>query len=140
MIPAHFSYAAWMMKSAESSAGLAPATWAMQSGALSMIAGIAVLPEVAPALCAHGPLHRGADDGQHDRDGDEEAEHLGSRPLEIRQLAVVPLEPGDRCRLHQRPVRLEYLLPQHAHLRVDERPVLDQVQPLQLDGGGHAQD
>ena len=45
-----------MMKSAESSAGFAPTTCATQSGALSMMAGMAVLLDVAPALCAHGPL------------------------------------------------------------------------------------
>ena len=57
------------MKSAESSAGFAPLTWTMQSGALSMIAGMALLPGVAPALRAHGPLRRSADDGEHDREG-----------------------------------------------------------------------
>src|SRR5688500_3715245 len=75
MKPAQFSYAAWMMKSAESSAGWAPSTLVTQSGALSMIAGMAVLLEVAPALGAHGPLHRRADDGEHDRDRDGEREH-----------------------------------------------------------------
>src|SRR5215207_1246919 len=78
MIPAHFSYAAWMMKSAESSAGLAPPTLVMQLGALSMIAGMALLPGVAPALGAHGPLHGCADHGEHDRDGDGEAHHFRS--------------------------------------------------------------
>src|SRR5215203_1957435 len=87
MKPAHFSYAAWRMKSAESSAGLAPATLAMQSGALSMMAGIAVLPEVAPALRAHGPLNRDADDGEHDHERDRERQHLGLQPLEIARLA-----------------------------------------------------
>src|SRR5829696_8402639 len=78
------------MKSAESSAGLAPATCAMHSGALSMIAGMTLLHQDAPALGAHGPLHRPADDGEHDDHRDHEAQHQppslsssGAWPLEI---------------------------------------------------------
>ena len=65
------------MKSAESSAGFAPPMLTMQSGALSMIAGMALLHGVAPALRAHGPLHGPADDGEHQGDGDEQAQHHG---------------------------------------------------------------
>src|SRR5687767_4589732 len=75
MIPAQFSYAAWMMKSAESSAGCAPLTLVMQSGALSMMPGMALLSEIPPALLAHGPLQGPADDGEHDEDGRQEGQH-----------------------------------------------------------------
>src|SRR5918997_602658 len=78
MIPAQFSYAAWRMKSAESSAGCAPLTLVTQSGALLMMAGMALLPGIAPALLARGPLHGRADDGEHDEDGDDQADHLRS--------------------------------------------------------------
>src|SRR5215211_2762311 len=64
-----------MMKSAASSAGFAPLTCAMQSGALSMIAGMALLHGVAPALRAHGPLHGPAHDGEHEHERDDEAQH-----------------------------------------------------------------
>src|SRR5215217_1303477 len=140
MMPAHLSYAAWMMKSAESSAGLAPATFATQSGALSMMAGIAVLPEVAPARRAHGPLYASADDGEHDRERYGERQHLGPRPLELGRLAVGQLAPRHDRGLDERAVGLQYLLVDHAHLRVHERAVLDEVEALELDGGGHAQE
>ena len=59
-----------------------------QSGALSMMAGMALLLEIAPALRTHGPLHGPADDGEHDEDGDDEAQHhafsavmVSARPL-----------------------------------------------------------
>src|SRR3712207_1214078 len=55
-----------MMKSAESSAGTAPSTLLTHSGALSMMAGIALLRPVAPALLAHGPGHARADDRHHE--------------------------------------------------------------------------
>src|SRR5215216_4040647 len=99
------------MKSAESSAGLAPAMFATQSGALSMMAGIPVLPEVAPALSAHGPLYGCADYGEHDRERDGERQHLGPRPLQLGRLAVAQLALRHHRRLHERAVGLEYLLP-----------------------------
>src|SRR5919112_1484191 len=58
------------------SAAAAPSTSVMQPGALSMMAGMALLPGVAPALRAHGPLHGPAHDGEHDGDGDDQAHHL----------------------------------------------------------------
>src|SRR5918994_6507810 len=75
MKPAQFSYAAPTMKSAESSAGSAPPMFVTQLGALSMMAAIGFLPEVAPALLARGPLHGPAHDGEHDGDGDGEGQH-----------------------------------------------------------------
>src|SRR5215207_4160169 len=73
------------MKSAESSAGFAPEMLVTQSGALSMMAGIGLLPVVAPALLAHGPLHGRAHDGDHDGDRDGERQHrvtsAGSRTV-----------------------------------------------------------
>src|SRR5829696_7483154 len=78
------------MKSAESSGGLAPLTCATHSGALSMIAGMTLLRQDAPALSAHGPLHGSADDHEHDGQRDQETEHqppsfssLGAWPLDI---------------------------------------------------------
>src|SRR5688500_15000385 len=127
MKPAQFSYAAWMIKSAESSAGCAPSTLVTQLGALSMIAGMAVLHEVAPALGTHGPLRRAADDGEHDCDRDGEGEHLLPQLLEV-SLAVGELELRNRHRLDQRAVGLDDLLLDNAHLRVDEGAVLDYVE------------
>src|SRR5688572_20057734 len=132
MKPAQFSYAAWMMKSAESSAGFAPSTLLTQFAALSMMAGMALLLEVAPALRAHGPLHRAVDDGEHDRDRDGEAEHLLPQLLEV-PLAVGELELRERRRLDQRAVGLDDLLLDHAHLGIDQSAVLDQVEALELD-------
>src|SRR5215207_3850615 len=77
MNPAHWSYAACRMKSAESSAGLAPLTFITHDGALSMMAAMAVLPQVAPALRARGPLHRCSDDGEHEQKRDREGQHHG---------------------------------------------------------------
>src|SRR6266508_695591 len=72
------------MKSAESSAGFAPETCAMHAGALSMIAGTAghLLDSVElvgahpPALLALGPGHARAHEAEHDRQADQEGEHL----------------------------------------------------------------
>src|SRR5918998_6244098 len=79
MIPAQFSYAAWMMKSAESSAGRAPSTLVTHSGALSMMAGMALLRLIAPPLLAHGPGHAGADHREHQGDGDHQRHHVTHR-------------------------------------------------------------
>src|SRR4051812_10590306 len=113
-----------MMKSAESSGGLAPATWVMQSGALSMIAGTAhhLLASVEfvggepPALLALGPRYARADEGEHDHEADQEGEHLSAHPRahpRVRDGAV-----GERCELpwqqdvgrNQRAVGLDDLL------------------------------
>src|SRR5215208_5613051 len=119
MIPAHFSYAAWMMKSAESSAGLAPATFATQLGALSMIADIDPLPRVAPALLAHGPLDAREDQGEQQDVGDEQAQHR-SPPQRREVLAgAVHLAPVDDLSFNQRPVGLDDLLQHHPVLGMD---------------------
>src|SRR3954465_7812889 len=98
MIPWHLVYAAWRMKSAESSAGLAPEMWTMQFGALSMIAGTAdpLLDSAgfvgghAAAVLALGPGHARVDEREHDQEAGQEGEHL-SHPRSLsgaREVAV----------------------------------------------------
>src|SRR5687767_984398 len=64
-----------MMKSAESSAGLAPSTVVTQSGALSMIAGTAP-PLLLAAVPPEHPAREPADDDDHDHDAEHEVGHV----------------------------------------------------------------
>src|SRR3954469_3964314 len=126
MIPAHFSYAFWMMKSAESSAGRAPFTWAMHSGALSMIPGMRP-PLALHAVLADHPLRQAADDRQHQHEAEHEADHRRLPPR------LFPRAEQDGLGLDEGAVRLHDPLADTAVLGVEVGVVLGQVQALDLD-------
>src|SRR3954447_22342402 len=114
-----------MMKSAESSAGRAPFTWAMQSGALSMIPGIRP-PLALLAVALDHPLRQAADDGQHQHEAEQEAHHR-------RLPRLFPRTEQDGLRLDEGAVRLDDPLADAPVLGVEVRVVLGEVQALDLD-------
>src|SRR5690348_13725406 len=102
MMPWHLTYAAWRMKSAESSAGLAPLMCRMQLGALSMMAGTAghlldcveVVGGHLLALLALGPGDACANDREHDHQAGQEGEHLSAHPRSLAGTGYVPVAQG----------------------------------------------
>src|SRR4051795_6224899 len=126
MMPWHFAYAAWMMKSAESSAGRAPFTCVMQSGALSMIPGIRP-PLALLAVPPEHPARQAADHGHHQHEAHHEARHRRLPPR------LFPGAEQDRLGLDERAVGLDDPLAHAAVLGVEVGLVLGQVQALDLD-------
>src|SRR3954462_10309544 len=125
MMPWHFAYAAWMMKSAESSAGRAPFTCVMQAGALSMIPGIRP-PLALLAVPPEHPARHAADHGPHQHEAHHEAPPTRLPPR------VFPGAEQDRLGLDERAVGLDDPLAHAAVLGGEIGLVLGEVQALEL--------